>query len=213
MDDGGGGTTFSPVGGIRGMTPIANPLGPGQSLLLVWAPGSRSRSCLLRLDPNGSGGYARVDEICLDTLLRQYLGGTPVYYVLAGYNELLGVSDPASGQTKNLIGMSAWIGGRGVRTTQGKGGEGGFYAGAAYAVRESPGHYYMREVNGRIGGASNPDLVAVRTYAVSPFGGDAGRVLYFGGYDCNFVRSPDTAWIFRTSLANALSETPPERRQ
>jgi hypothetical protein len=207
IEDGGGGSTFSPVGGIRGMTAVANPGGPGQSLLFVWTPGKRSRSCMVRLDPAGSSsGYARVDEICLDTVLRQYLG-TPVHYVLAGYNELLGVTDSATGHVKNLIGLSAWVSAsHRTRTTQSKDANGGFYAGAAYAVRDSAGHYRMQEVNGPFGG-TNPDLVATRTYAVSPFAEDAGRVVYFGGYDCNFVPSPDTAWIFRTSLANALGET------
>jgi hypothetical protein len=207
VDDGGGGSTFSPVGGIRGLTAIANPRGPGQSLLFVWAPGKHSRSCMMRLDPVGpSGGYTRVDETCIETLLRQYLG-TPVPYVLAGYNELLGVADPATSHVKNLIGLSAWVSAsRQVRTTQSKESNGGFFAGAAYAVRDDSGHYHMREVNGPIGG-TNPDLVATRTYAISPFADDAGKVIYFGGYDCNFVSSPDTAWVFRTTLANALRET------
>ena len=206
IDDSGGGSTFSPVGGIRGMTAIDNPAGPGQSLLLVWAPGNRSRSCILRFDPSASGVYTRTDEICLDTLIRQYLHGVPAPYVLAGYNELLAVPDPATNGIKNLIGMSEWVSGVSAHTTQSKGKDGGFYAGALYAVRDAAAHYSMGEVNGPIK-SSNPDLVATRAYALSPFPEDGGRVIYFGGYDCNFTPSPDTAWIFRTSLANALGET------
>ncbi len=204
MTDDGGGSAFSPVGGIRGLTAIANPGGAGQSLLFVWAPGKRSRSCMVRLDPIPSDSYKRVDEGCLDTLLRQYLGGDPVYYVLAGYNELLGVADPATGRNDNLIGLSAWVSAsHGIRTTQSKDRNGGFYAGAAYAVRDDGGHYHMREVNGPIGW-TNPSLVATRTYAVSPFAEDGGKIVYFGGYDANFTPSSDTAWVFRTSVANAL---------
>jgi hypothetical protein len=99
--------------------------------------------------------------------------------------------------------MSEWVVGQAVRTTQTKGKDGGWYAGALYAVRDAGGRYAMHEVNGRIN-RSNPDLVATRAYAVSPFAEDGGRMVYFGGYDCNFVLSSDTAWIFRTSLANAL---------
>jgi hypothetical protein len=205
IDDAGGGSTFSPVGGIRGMTAIANPAGAGQSLLLVWAPGKQSRSCVLRFDPSASGAYTRADEICLDTLVRQYLSGTPAPYVLAGYNELLSVKDPVTNEIKNLIGMSEWVSGNRVRTTQSKTNNGGFYAGALYAVRDAAGRYRMHEVNGPIN-ASNPELVATRTYTASPFPQDDGRVVYFGGYDCNYMPAPDTAWIFRTSLANALGE-------
>jgi hypothetical protein len=43
------GNTFSPVGGIRGMTAIANPQGNGQSLIFVWAPGNGSKACMFRL--------------------------------------------------------------------------------------------------------------------------------------------------------------------
>ena len=210
IPDTGGGSTFSPVGGIRGLTAIANPAGPGQSLLLVWAPGNRSRSCMLRFDPAGPGGYARTDEGCLDGMIQRYLNGTPAPYVLAGYNEILAVPDPVTHETKSLVGMSEWVSGHAVRTTQGKGKDGGWYAGALYAVRDAGGHYSMHEVNGRIG-ASNPDLVATRAYALSPFAADGGRVIYFGGYDCNFVASSDTAWIFRTSLANALGDAAARR--
>jgi hypothetical protein len=203
IDDTVGGSTFSPVGGIRGLTAIANPAGPGQSLILVFAPGNRSRSCVLRFDPTASGGYARTDETCLDGVIQRYLNGNPVPYVLAGYNELLPVADPATNETKYVIGMSEWVVGHAVRTTQGKGKDGGYYSGALYAVRDAGGRYAMHEVNGRIA-PSNPDLVATRAYTLSPFAEDGGRTIYFGGYDCNFVSSSDTAWIFRTSLANAL---------
>ena len=76
-----------------------------------------------------------------------------------------------------------------------------------YAIRDDAAHYHLSEVNGSIG-ASAPPLVATRAYALSPFAEDHGQVIYFGGYDCNFKPSSDTAWIFRTSLANALRELP-----
>ena len=83
-------------------------------------------------------------------------------------------------------------------------GAGGFYAGAMYAIRDPDGSYRIAEVNGPMRDG-NPPLVATRAHVVSPFPADAGRVLYFGGYDCNFFRSPDTAWIFRASVATVLS--------
>lgn len=197
------GSAHSPVGGIRGLTAIANPRGAGQSLILVWAPGSRSKACIFRLDPDGQGGYSRVQETCLSSLISEYLGGTPVHFVLAGYNDLLSVVDPSTGEVVQLIGLEAWIGpGRPHPTTQRKA-DGGFYAGAMFAIRDAKGGYRLKEVNGRIR-PSDPPLVATRAYALSPLAGEDGKVVYFGGYDCNFVRCSDTAWIFKTTLATAL---------
>jgi len=197
------GNTFSPVGGIRGMTAIANPQGAGQSLIFVWAPGIRSKACIFRLDPDGKNGYSRVQETCLDSLISQYLGGTPVHFALAGYNNLLPVVDPATREVVHLIGLETRIGhGQRYPTTQRKA-DGGFYAGALFAIRDPNGGYRLGEVNGRII-PSNPPLVATRAYALSPFASDDGKVVYFGGYDCNFVRCSDTGWIFRTTLTTAL---------
>jgi len=193
------GKTVSPVGGIRGLTPIDNPSG-GQSLLLIWEPNERSRSCVMRLDPAPSG-FARTQEICLDQLVRAYLGGTPVPFVLAGYNNFLPVSD--QGRTHHLVGLEAWVPGTRWRTVQSKDARGGHYAGALYAIRDGAGSYRLAEVNGRIDG-NNPALEATRAYVLSPFAADAGRVVYMGGFDCNFVRCSDTAWIFRADVATIL---------
>jgi len=199
----------SPVGGIRGMTAIANPAGTGQSIVFVWAPGKRSRGCIMRLDPTVTGGYERRQEACLDKLVSQYLDGSPVPYVLAGYNRFLAVTDPNTGAIHHLIGAEAWIPGKRFPTAQ-QNGSGGYYAGATYAIRDDAAHYHLGEVNGSIG-VSAPPLVSTRAYALSPFAEGHGQVVYFGGYDCNFKLSTDTAWIFRTSLANVLRELPARR--
>lgn len=204
LDDLEAGKTQSPVGGIRGLTPIDNPSGPGQSLLFIWEPGGRSRSCVMRLDPAPSG-FVRTEEMCLDRLVSAWLGGTPVPFVLAGYNNFLPVSD--QGRLHHLVGLEAWVGGTRWRTVQGKDAKGGYYAGALYAVRDSASGYRLAEVNGRID-AGNPALESTRAYALSPFAADAGRVVYMGGFDCNFVRCSDTAWIFRAELATVLHPAP-----
>ena len=49
----------------------------------------------------------------------------------------------------------------------------------------------------------NATLVAVRAIAVSPFAGDNGRALYFGGFDCNAQPSHNTVWIYRGQLARS----------
>jgi len=89
------------------------------------------------------------------------------------------------------------------RTVQSKDARGGHYAGALYAIRDGAGSYRLAEVNGRIDG-NNPALEATRAYVLSPFAADAGRVVYMGGFDCNFVRCSDTAWIFRADVATIL---------
>jgi hypothetical protein len=195
------GKVVSGVGGIRGLTPIPNPAGAGQSLLFVWAPDTTSRGCVMRLDPDGAGGYTRTLETCLDSLVSEYLNGNPVYFILAGYNTLLAVENPATGETDYLIGLEAWIGSGRFPTTQRSSG-GGFYAGALYAVRDSSGGYRIEEVNGRMP-SFNPPLVSARAYALSPFEAEPDA-LYFAGYDCNNFLSPDTGWIFRTVIGNAI---------
>lgn len=198
------GSASSLSGGIRGLTAIANPKGAGQSLLFVWVPGNRSRGCVYRLDPTGDKRYARVEETCLDKLVSDYLSGNSVHYVLAAYNNMLPIRDPATQREVHLIGLQAWIGGQQYPTTQ-RQRDGGFYSGAIYVIRGPNGEYGVREVNGRIN-ASNPPLVATRAYVLSPFTSDFGKVVYFGGYDCNLVRSSDTAWIFRSTVAAALRQ-------
>jgi len=42
-------------------------------------------------------------------------------------------------------------------------------------------------------------LVAVRTFALSPFPQDAAGTVYFGGFDANFRDALDTAWILRAT--------------
>jgi hypothetical protein len=66
-------------------------------------------------------------------------------------------------------------------------------------IRESHQHYRLKEVNGRWE-PGKPKLVAPRTFVVSPFPEDAGKVVYFGGFDCNFFPARDTAWVFRAPL-------------
>ena len=213
--------SYSPVGGIRGMTAIANPNGAGQSIIFVWVPDNRSRGCIMRLDPKAAseaaaseaaaGGYERRQEVCLDVLVSDYLDldGSPAPYVMAGYNRFLAVTDPNTGATHHLIGAEAWVGGKRFPIAL-QTGSGGYYAGAMYAIRDDAAHYRLGEVNGPIEASAFP-LLSTRAYALSPFAEDHGRVIYFGGYDCNFKLNSDTAWIFRTSLTNALRELPARR--
>ena len=149
----------------------------------------------MRLDP-APAGFVRTEETCLDRLISRYLDNTPVAFVLAGYNNFL----PVSG--RHLVGLEAWIGGSRLRTVQGKDTKGGYYAGALYAIRDGASSYRVGEVNGRVG--NNPALESTRAYTLSPFAEDRGQVVYMGGFDCNFVRCSDTAWVFRADTETVL---------
>jgi len=198
------------VGGIRGLSAIPNPKGAGESLLFAFAEGNRTRGCIYRLDPDGKGGYARTQEICLDRLMSDYLNGNPVYFVLPAYNDIFPVVDPSTKETVHLIGFESWIGGNRYPTWR-TDANGGFYAGAMYAIRDRNGKYRLTEVNGPSDDCK-PVLVALRAFTLSPFGQDNGDTIYFGGFDANNRISHDTAWIFSTSLENALRKDAPRAR-
>ena len=207
--------TDTDVGGIRGLTSVANPNGPGDSLLFLWAPGARSKSQVKRLDPDGSGGYRIHDEAQIMELMSNALD-VEVSYTLGAHNMMYPIADPATGETVHIIGFQGNI--RGKNHLRWKGSA--LYAGAMYAIRRADGSYSVHEVNN----AYKPGkqiLVSPRTFCVSPFGdGD----LYIGGHDSSRKISDNMAWIFRAPLQVALgaksagdalpprAPTPPEPR-
>jgi hypothetical protein len=201
-----GGTAVDPaVGGIRGLTAVPNPTGSGQSLLFLWVPGNQSKGDIVRLDPNGSGGYTTSIEISLSPIASKYLNSSAAV-VLGAYNNILRVTNPATGDVDYIIGLQTWVSNKsGLPTMSWGDANGGTYAGALYAIRGSNGSYSMGEVNGKFP-AGNPPLEAIRCYAISPFPSDHGKVIYFGGYDADGHPCLDTAWVFSTTLSNALSE-------
>lgn len=196
-------------GGIRGLSAIPSPGGGGESLLFAMAEGRRSRGAIYRLDPTRDGGYSRVRETYLDKLMSKYLKGNPVYMVLAAYNDIYPVVDPGSRETVHLIGFESWIGGHRFPIWGGNK-KGGFYAGGMYAIRDKNGNYRLKEINGRITPAK-PPLVATCVFARSPFEGPGRDLIYFGGHDGNYRPSHNMAWLFSTSLKNALRPDPVEQ--
>jgi len=188
---------FQPTGGIRGLTSIPSLGGKGESLIFLMSEGTNARGAIYRLDPTSGGLYTRTREVCLDDLMSSYLSGNPVTYVLGAYNFFFPVIDPATRQLVHLVGFMARIKGQNFPMVRG-----GFYAGGMYAIRDKKGIYRLKEVNGR-STPSKPPLVAVRTFAQSPF--PSCDTLYFSGNDGNFQPALNRAWIFSTSLTNALS--------
>lgn len=193
----------NPLGGIRGMSPILNPVGAGESIIFAMTESNQAPGWILRLDPTGGGSYSRVVEGRIDTHMSAYLDGNPVYFVLAAYNEFTPVVDPKTLETFHLVGYESWIGGFQF-PLWGASETGGFYRGGMFAIRDKNGDYRLNEVNGRSTYAK-PATVAVCTVEISPFPEDGGNALYFGGHDGNHMDSTNMAWIFRTSLINSLA--------
>jgi hypothetical protein len=202
---------FQSIGGIRGLSAIDGPIPGKQSLIFAWHPGKRSSmGCVVRLDPQSDGSYARVREDCLAEQISKHLDGAPISYVLAAYNTFMPLRDPKSNELIHVIGLEALI----PASPEGRRFEhlmaynmrndnGGFYAGAMYALRDSRGRWRVGEVNGkyRLG---QPELVSIYTIAPSPFGEPDRQMIYLGGYDSNYFPSSDTAWVYSTDLANLL---------
>jgi len=186
------------VGGIRGLTAVANPNGEGESLLFLWAPNGRSSGQIKRLDPDGLGGYTVHDEANLRDLMSRKLG-VEVGFVLGAHSEMYPIIHPMTGETMHLIGFQGILRGNERLTWK----DSRLYAGAMYAVRSADGSYTVHEANGPYA-PGRPVLVSPRTFARSPFGDD---LVFVGGHDCSNLRSDSMAWIFKASLNAILGLT------
>ncbi|NQU26247.1 MAG: hypothetical protein HQ567_33590 [Candidatus Nealsonbacteria bacterium] len=180
------------VGGIRGLTTVANPNGAGESILFLWAPNGRSSiGQIKRLDPDGSGGYTAHDEASMRDLMSAKLG-VEVGYVLGAHSNLYPVVDPVTGDTVHIIGFQGTFAGSDHLKWKGS----RLYAGAMYAIRTADQTYTVGEVNGAYAPGKTV-LVSPRTFARSPFG---DNLLFVGGHDASSKPSDDMAWIFKASL-------------
>ena len=191
--------TDTDVGGIRGLTSVANPTGPGESLLFLWAPGERSKGQIKRLDPDGKGGFTIHNEAQIADLMGKALD-VEIAYTLGAHNMMYPVSDPVTGKTVHLIGFQGNI--RGKTHLRWKGSA--LYAGAMYAIRHADRSYSVYEINN----AYRPGkqiLVSPRTFCPSPF--DDGDI-YMGGHDSSRKISDNMAWIFKAPLQVALGVKP-----
>jgi len=178
------------LGGIRGLTAVPSPTGDGESLLFSHT------NRIIRLDP--ADDHKASVELRIDHLLARAWGCRVRGGIIAAYSGMLPLTDPATGQTVHIIGVQGRVWGEPTF--------GGWYPGGSYLIRYADRTYRLMEVGGRWK-PGRPMLVAVRTYAMSPFRGDVGKV-YFGGFDANFHDAHDTAWIFRASVDTVLGLRP-----
>ena len=186
------------VGGIRGLSTIKNPVGPGQSIIFVWTPKGRCAGEIKRLD--GPELVPSKDETSLRALFDKAMTEekATAIFSLGGYNRFFPFKDPRTGKTAHIVGYEQRI--RGPQELIWN----HYYAGACYSVRTAPEEYEPHEVNGKW----NPDkliLVAPRAFAYSPFKGEED-VIYFGGHDANGNRSTDMAWIYKADTATIVGK-------
>ena len=189
--------TDTDVGGIRGLTTIKNPNGPGQSLLFLWAPGDRSECQVKRIDPDGQGNYKVHDEVKLIDLMSNTLGAE-VTYTLGAHNMMYPIIDKDTGKTVHLIGFQGNI--RTKKNLRWKGSA--LYAGALYAVRGEDQTYKVLEVNNSYRPGKRP-LISPRAFCFSPFNDSS---LFIGGHDSSRKVSDNMAWIFKAPLEVALGK-------
>lgn len=187
------------LGGIRGLTAVPSPNGAGESILFSHT------DRIIRVDPNR--GHKATVELRIRPLLAKSWGTEVPGSIIAAYSEMMPLVDPASGRTVHIMGVQGRIQRGGKDGTYRRDTYGGWYAGGSYLIRESDRSYRLKQVNGRWG-PGKPKLVAPRAFAISPFPEDAGRQVYFGGFDCNFFPALDTAWIFRAPIKTVLSAGP-----
>jgi hypothetical protein len=183
------------VGGIRGLTTIKNPNGPGDSILFLWAPGGRSTSQVKRLDPDGKGGYTMHDETNMMDLMKNHLD-VDVTYTLGAHNMMYPIRHPESGELVHLIGFQGNLAGRNDMQWAGS----RLYGGALYAVRKADQTYSIHEVNNAYA-ARKTALVSPRAFCLSPFGDNQ---LFIGGHDASNRISDDMAWIFKAPVSVTL---------
>ena len=197
--------TDTDIGGIRGLTAIDNPNGPGQSLLFLWAKAVRSTSDIKRLDPtkkrDAEGGvvYSIHDEVSIADLMSEQLG-VDIPYTLGAHNMMYPIKHPVTGKKVHLVGFQGNLSGPADQVDPLRWKPSRLYAGALYAVRDEDGNYSVHEVNGRYA-PGKPLLVSPRAFCYSPFG---EKRLYVGGHDSSRHISDNMAWVFDTPLSVAL---------
>jgi hypothetical protein len=180
--------------GLRGLTAIPSPSGHGE-VLLAAVEGNAAR--IVRVDPRD--GSETTELGVADFLGQQW--GMRANYVIAAYNDMTKVHDPAGGDAL-LIGLEAFIpltapiaAGHNVVNV----GYGRLEAGGWYLVRHAARRYDLRQV----ATPSGRPLVATRSIRASPFPQE-NEALYFAGYDANKVPAHNTAWIVRSTIAAAI---------
>jgi hypothetical protein len=169
--------------GLRGLTAIPNPDGPGELLLVTL---EHKPGLVFRVDPRTGKS---IIEANISTQLSQLLS-TRVGYVIAGYNDMVLYEPAGRSRTPTvLMGMEC-------TTPMLPGGLGAFNPNPRLLIRRPNGRYSFEEVFDRTL-KPRPMLVSMRSLINSPFAEDPPGTVYVSGYDCNEKPAHNTAWIYR----------------
>lgn len=178
------------VTGFRGLTCIRD----SSKLLndlLVGVEDNPSR--IYRIDPGSadqSGYYEAALELDVSAFLTKALG-TEATYAIVAYNDMTEYPDSSGTCPYLLVGLetvtpqtTAWFG------------EQHFDPHAYYLLRDCRGNYALRVIRDRQI-EPEPQLVATRTFAVTPFQSDPPGTVYAGGFDANYNPVHNTAWLYK----------------
>lgn len=112
----------------------------------------------------------------------------------AAYNRFTPFTDPDTGERVWLCGT--WVSLQNNTTPPNNG--------AFYLIRHRDGSYHHGYINDPLHPIpAGQQLTGCRDIEPSPFPEDAGRVLYFCGYDGGIGPSHNTAWIYRSTIPPA----------
>ncbi|MBT3222581.1 MAG: hypothetical protein HN348_26195 [Proteobacteria bacterium] len=130
-----------------------------------------------------------MEELDTPSFLRSEWGRWVTHSIVA-YNDITPFTFP-NGREVMLMGLEA--------STPGDPNAWDTWApGAWFLVRYPDETYELREI---VDESLDPrPLVSTRTFIVSPFEEDEGRVIYAGGFDANQQDCHDTAWLYRREL-------------
>jgi len=187
------------LGGIRGLTTVPSPKGPGESILFSHT------DRIIRVDPNDD--HEATVELMIRPLLEKTWKTAVPGSIIAAYSYMTPLEDPVTGRSVHIMGVQGRIEPGGKDKQYHPETFFGWYAGGSYLIRQFDRSYWLKEVNGRWA-PGKPKLVAPRAFVVSPFPEDAGKYVYCGGFDANFFPALDTAWIYRAPIKTVLSSAP-----
>lgn len=189
------GNTTKAIGGIRGMMPVRSQVKPGTEAILFFLANK-----LIRYEPSDNSEHIELD-------LLAFLGeklGTPVYFTLAAYSDMLPLVKPGKAEPELLIGCELTVS-LGPALLSGKPFYGPYDGRGWVIVRRSPGKYDLAQID-------DPPvtdklaLVGVRCIVPSPF---AKGKLFLAGFDCNGYYSRETAWIYEAKTDALLATVKP----
>jgi hypothetical protein len=171
------------VTGLRGLT-CSHGVSGADDVMLVGVEDFPSRIYRIEL----MRGFKSTLELDVSAFLTKALSTEAKYGVVA-YNDMTAYPDPAGSCTRYLIGLEA-------NTPDAPETFDRHNPNAHFLVRDCNGGYTLHEIHDpQI--TPQPQLVSVRSLAVSPFPDDPPGTVYAGGFDTNRNKVHNSAWLYK----------------